>query len=803
MQLKHPINPLPSFSPATSPAATSSSNTTTSHSPLNNTPDHPTAPLSTTIKHVLAQLRSFPKGSACGRSGWRAIHLLQLSHHHAFLSNLTAIINLYLSGSVPALLSPFIVSGVLIPLQKKDGDPLNLRPIVVGEVFRRLISKLCIASIPTIVLHQLLHPYQLGVGTSGGVEAIIHSFNRLIRLPTTPRDFVITQIDFSNAFNEVDRNTLLSLVHTHLPQLYPWVSYCYSIAAPIFLGSHTIHVSTGVQQGDPLSSLLFALVLQPFLVKFHTEFHLTTAAFLDDVTLGGSLSDSIQALNYIIEEGPKSGLHLSPKTLIWSPLDNNLSIPSTSAVLPYSISHASGVSLLGGGISLNPDFFNQLALKRLDKCVQQVEVMHQLHDPQLELMLLRSCLGAPKLQYSLITSPPKSIAHALLTMESFLRNTLCHILANNSSSNFGDFQFLLASLPIKFGGLGISNPVDLSNFTYLASVASSWSLQNNILGLANTLATEFPADYVLLKQQFICTHLPPTHNNNTSTILSTIDHPHSSPCSINIVTPSPADVLPQPTTIKSLATLYYTTLSSTIMSHAYIESQPIPTKRRFQAIVSSFRTPSSSHYLFALPNHGLNQVMTKAEFHAHMAFRLLMPIFPGTLTCIRPTCHFPMDRYGYHALCCHGKSMFDRHELVAWALHHIASDCMLHPRWKAPVACLGTSWLSSTGRSNSGLTSFRPADILLPVPWDSKPTCVDITVVSPIQSTIPVHFTPGKAALSAEAAKIAKHLVPCELAGMLFLPFAVDIFGLFAPEARATIVKLHHLLSSAKGYPPY
>jgi hypothetical protein len=232
-------------------------------------------------------------------------------------------------------------------------------------------------------------------------------------------------------------------------------------------------------------------------------------------------------------------------------------------------------------------------------------------------------------------------------------------------------------------------------------------------------------------------------------------------------------------------------------------SQQTPILRRFQAIVSSFRNPSTSQYLFALPNHGLHQVMTKVEFHAHMAFRLLMPIFPGNLKCIRPTCHIQMDRFGYHALCCPGKSMFDRHELVAWTLHLIASDCQLKPRWKAPVACLGTSWLSSTGRSNSGLSLFRPADILLPLPWDTKPTCVDITVISPIQSKLPVTFTPGQAAASAEASKIGKHLSPCELAGMLFLPFAVDIFGIFAPEAKLAIQKLQRLLTSTKGYPPY
>ena len=68
------------------------------------------------------------------------------------------------------------------------------------------------------------------------------------------------------------------------------------------------------------------------------------------------------------------------------------------------------------------------------------------------------------------------------------------------------------------------------------------------------------------------------------------------------------------------------------------------------------------------------------------------------------------------------------------------------------------------------LLFIRYPDILLPLPWDTKPTCVDITVISPIQSKLPVTFTPGQAAASAEASKIGKHLSPCELvAGMRIL----------------------------------
>jgi hypothetical protein len=227
-------------------------------------------------------------------------------------------------------------------------------------------------------------------------------------------------------------------------------------------------------------------------------------------------------------------------------------------------------------------------------------------------------------------------------MENFIRTTLCSILINhNDSSRFGDFQFKLTSLPIRFGGLGISNPIDLSHFVYIASVDYTWNLQNNILNFS--FEPIHPKEYLELKSQFVFTFL---HNN--------------------------PDALPPHPTFSNLATLVYTFNSNQLFNqHPFLSTKPIDIQRRFKAILSSFqKSQSANHYLFALPNYGLNQVMTKLEFHTHMALRLLLPIFPPNQKCSRPTCNLRMDSHGYHALCCPGRSMFARHELLAWALYY-------------------------------------------------------------------------------------------------------------------------------------
>ena len=139
---------------------------------------HPSAPLpsikelpvgasfSVQPKQVLKQLHSFSKGSAGGRSGWRVGHFLELCQFQEFLTLFTDVINLFLSARVPLEINQLLVSGKLVPILKKDG---GIRPVVVGEVFRRLLSKLCVAHIYYDSL-EYLQPLQLGVGVKAKVD---------------------------------------------------------------------------------------------------------------------------------------------------------------------------------------------------------------------------------------------------------------------------------------------------------------------------------------------------------------------------------------------------------------------------------------------------------------------------------------------------------------------------------------------------------------------------------------------------------------------------------------------------------
>ena len=90
--------------------------------------------------------------------------------------------------------------------------------------------------------------------------------------------------------------------------------------------------------------------------------------------------------------------------------------------------------------------------------------------------MLRSCLSAPYVLYILRCSP--SASHPSLQLfDSLFRSALQRIC----NSDFSDSQWLQASLPVRDGGLGMRRVSSLALPAFLASAATTLSLQNEIM----------------------------------------------------------------------------------------------------------------------------------------------------------------------------------------------------------------------------------------------------------------------------------------------------------------------------------
>ncbi|GJR04901.1 putative reverse transcriptase domain-containing protein [Tanacetum coccineum] len=177
-------------------------------------------------------------------------------------------------------------------------------------------------------------------------------------------------VDFSNAFNLVDRSALLHEVRVKCPSISLWVDFLYGQASRLYIGDTHIWFATGVQQGGPLGPLLFALILHPLLHKIKDSCKLLLHAwYLDDETVIGDSEEVARVLDIIKVSGPSLGLELNiKKTDIFWPSCNGMNL--REGLFPVDIRRpSSGVKLLGGAVSIDVDFISGLAVRRATNVV--------------------------------------------------------------------------------------------------------------------------------------------------------------------------------------------------------------------------------------------------------------------------------------------------------------------------------------------------------------------------------------------------------------------------------------------------
>ncbi|GJZ91856.1 hypothetical protein Tco_0663921, partial [Tanacetum coccineum] len=471
-------------------------------------------PIIVEINSVFGCIKSFPRGTSCRRDSLRAQHILDAlcgkgsATATDLLKAITSVINLWLAGRCPPILAELVAYAPRMPLLKLGN---GIRPIVVGTIWRRLVSKVAIKGVgkkcqSTLVIFNL---------ESEGREAL--------------RLFYIVPIG----------NEIVYRRHTYL--------ICHWGAARC-----------------PVRTLLFALVLHLLVHKIRDSYNLLLhACYLDDGTIIRDSKEVARVLDII-----------------------NLS----EGIFPVDIRRPSlGVKLLGGAVSRDADFISGMAMRRAANAVDLMNLLLQLHDPQSELLLLRSCLRG-------------SIKNIVVYRGPF----------------FGDLQWRLASLPIHLGGLVLYSTKEASFYAFVASRAQSWVLQDHILR-DNGLYSMYD-DYVFALA-CLCGTIP-------SFDFSCFTNKDTAPSK------------PQQT----LASAFFSEVVK------YIEVHLDMTVRQ-KVFFECLRASHTQDFLLAIPIDRLSQHMSSVEYHTILKYRLMIPLFPVDAIC--PVCHKAcLDSFEKYAVHC-------------------------------------------------------------------------------------------------------------------------------------------------------
>nr|GEY76615.1 hypothetical protein [Tanacetum cinerariifolium] len=456
--------------------------------------------------------------------------------------------------------------------------------------------------------------------------------------------------------------------------------------------------------------------LSMLLVDFQNAFNMVDrkAWYIDDGTIVGDTLVVGKVLELITVDGPRCGLHLNVGKTEIFWPKEDPRCRVEGAFPPNISRPLHGVKLLGGDVSMDFGLSSELVMKRVSKTIELMDVVAKINDPQCDLLLLRACTGMSKLYFAMRTCPPCVFESAQRSFDVALRSALERIVTT-SGPGFGNWKWRLPTLPFAFGGLGVYSADDVLNYAFLASRLQSAALQTKLL----------------------------RH--------------------VDIVASGP--------TFDDALNIYFTRVTKDAISTFSLSS-------RQMALWQSQMEDHTSDWLRAVPISVLGQNINGRTYRCVLCYRLGVPLFSVTKSCLTCSRIYMGDIYGDHALLCDG-IVGIKHQ------HNVVRDTLVDICYRSGISSGKEVDIGLGGERDK---SLRPADVLL-YSWDGgRDICVDLTGSSPLTQTGMADFVPGRVVLEAAQRKRAEYDAKCADIGYGFLPFSFSSIGELKKDA-VTLLK--------------
>ncbi|XP_029657541.1 uncharacterized protein LOC115231724 [Octopus sinensis] len=261
------------------------------------------------------------------------------------------------------------------------------------------------------------------------------------------------------------------------PEIMSLAHLAYGSENSLVFDKHIVRSRTGVQQGDPLGPLLFALSIDEVARNVKTPLNLW---YLDDATIGGPVDVVLDELYKIVSALAKMGLIINTKKTeiinISVPIqDFGLVMEKISEILPDTKqTRLNDVYFLGCPFG-ESEVQNHLRAKSVE--MSRFTERLSLLDSHTAFFLLKNCIHVPKLLYLLRCSPCFIQDEILHSIDDTLR--LCaEWILNVRFDNDGWTQ---CKLPLNSGGAGLRSALDLALPAFLSSHSSCRRLSLEIL----------------------------------------------------------------------------------------------------------------------------------------------------------------------------------------------------------------------------------------------------------------------------------------------------------------------------------
>ncbi len=381
-----------------------------------------------------------------------------------------------------------LLNNRLIPLDKNPG----VRPVGVGEVLRRIIGKSILAILGKDV-SKIAGARQLCAGQPGGCEAAIHALRQVFADVGTD---AVLLVDADNAFNRLNRAVALHNIRYICPPLSTIVINFYRTPARLFVtGGIELTSTEGTTQGCPLAMAMYALCTLPLInlcgqTATDDCNPATQVWFADDSAAGGRLRALRRFWDILVEHGPAYGYF--PK-------------PSKTFLVVKSECHAEAEEMFAGtGIQLTssgPDLAEKGGQRHLGAAIGSTQFVDAYLDDKvsrwtsLVKSLAEIAATEPHAVYAgfvfglrhrwtFIQRTMPTTGDHMQPLKDAIRN---HLIPSLIKHDLSDNEIEMVSLPARFGGLSLDDPVSDSGRKHQDSIKCTAKLASMIVDGQPTL----------------------------------------------------------------------------------------------------------------------------------------------------------------------------------------------------------------------------------------------------------------------------------------------------------------------------
>ena len=355
-----------------------------------------------------------------------------------------------------------LVACRLITLDKGDG---SVRPIGVGEVFRRIIAK-CVIQITKPDILDATGSLQVSAGRKSGSEAAVHAMNSLFSADETD---AVLLIDATNAFNTLNRAAALHNISVLCPTIATFVINTYRLPVRLFVtGGQELKSSEGTTQGDPLSMSIYGISLIPLILALQNTSNTKQCWLADDASGAGSIKDVLKWWQSLEKMGPMFGYH--PDALkCWLIVKPNKYEEAMEAFQNTGINVTQLVTTEGrrhlGAALGSRDFLKDYVNEKAEQWVEEVIKLSEFANSQPQACFAAYTFGLKhRWTYFMRTLP--DIQDLLRPLEDALVSSFIPSLTGHRCN---PTESQLLELPTRAGGLGIINPCTKAPVCYEAS----------------------------------------------------------------------------------------------------------------------------------------------------------------------------------------------------------------------------------------------------------------------------------------------------------------------------------------------